>query len=61
MKAGFKTSEFVLAVLFIIGITVIAVMRPEAMAEYKETVWTVGGVIAAFGISRGIAKNGNGK
>lgn len=61
MKAGFLTSEFALAVLFIIGVTLIAIMNPDALEGYKNALFAMGGVIAAFGLSRGIAKNGNGK
>jgi len=61
MKPTVITTEFILTAIFLVGVIVIAIARPESLEEFKNMFYTAGGLIGAYNISRGIAKNGNGK
>ena len=61
MKPGIITTEFILTAIFLVGVIAIAIARPESLDEFKNMFYTVGGVVGIYNISRGIAKNGNGK
>lgn len=57
MKPGYKTSEFILAVLVIIAATTLMLVAKIGPEEWK---WAVSSASAGYALSRGIAKKEGG-